>query len=185
MTKTQIPKQTIGSRVRLLVIGHWSLGFLSLAVLTTGCQPTTPIHTGAVAISTAPLPTDRPATADEAVASDESASRLHDIAGAILTYYVENHQRLPNFLEEIKPFADPGTQLNLTSPSSGQPYIYSPAGLFADGQSKRIIVWEPKPNKQGMRWCLLMPHMAPGTAIIPEVVPIPEKVFEAFIPAIQ
>jgi hypothetical protein len=132
-----------------------------------------------------PLPGDRPATADEAVASDASAARLHDIEGAILFYYIHNQYRLPDALEQIRPYADFGTDLNFTSPWSGLPYSYSPAGLLASGEDKRIIVWDPKPDKHGIRWCILMPHMQPGVAIVPEVVPLDEKAFDAFVPAIQ
>jgi hypothetical protein len=167
-------------------LGRWTFALsLAIPIWMTGCQPATPPTVSHVGISGAPLPADRPATPDEAVSSDLSANRLHDIVGAILDYYVVNHNRLPDSLEDVRPFADVGTQLNFTSPSSGLPYQYSPAGLYASGQQKRIIVWEPKPDKQGIRWCILMPPLAAGKAVVPEVVPIQEKTFEAFIPAIQ
>jgi hypothetical protein len=161
------------------------LAMMTMPLLVIGCQPPTPSPGRPVDISAAPLPTNRPPTQDEAVASDLSASRLHDIVGAILVYYIRNHNRLPDTLEDVRPFADLGTELNFISPSSGLPYEYSAGGLLAAGQEKRIIVWDPSPNKQGLRWCILMPPMAPGKPIIPEVVPIQEKAFEAFVPAIQ
>ena len=158
---------------------------LAIAILIAGCQARAPEPGTSVGISGAPLPTNRPPTQDETVASDVSAARLHDIVGAILTYYISNQNRLPDTLEDVKPFADAGTELNFISPSSGMPYAYSPAGLLAAGADKRIIVWDPSPNKQGIRWCILMPPISQGKAIIPEVVPIQEKAFEAFLPAIQ
>jgi hypothetical protein len=174
MTKSQITNFKYSPPAGLLAV-------LIFCMLSVGCQSTTPTRSGAA--SAAPLPTDRPPTADEVVASDASAARLHDIVGAILNYYIHNQNALPNFLEDVKPYADLGTELNFTSPSSGLPYAYSASGLFIAGQEKRIIVWDPKPNKQGIRWCILMPHMAPGAPIVPEVVAIEEKVFEGFAPA--
>jgi hypothetical protein len=163
----------------------WALlGIVSLETLMGGCQTTT-TRDPAVGVAETQLPSDRAATPDETVGSDESASRLHDIEGAILNYYIHNHYRLPNFLEDVKSFADIGTDLNFNSPSSGEPYVYSPDGLFAIGQEKRIIVWDPKPNQKGFRWCILMPPMQQGVAIVPEVVPIQEKLFQAFAPAVQ
>jgi hypothetical protein len=156
-----------------------------LLMLITGCQPTTPGQTTVSGAAVAPLPTGRPPTANEAVGDDPCAARLHDITGALLGFYIANNNRLPDKLEQIKPYADFGTELNFTCPASGLPYTYSPAGLMAAGQNKRIIVWDPTPAHNGIRWCILMPHMAPNTAIVPEVVPIPEKAFTAYVPAIQ
>jgi len=150
-----------------------------------GCQPTTPspapVHTGGGAV--VPLPTDHAPSAEEAVADDPSAARLQDILGAMLGYYVAHRNRLPDTLADIKPYADVGTTLNFTSPYSGQPYVYSPAGLL--GGDKKLIVWDPVPNKQGMRWCIIIPHMDPTKPIQTEVVPIPEATFEAFVPPFQ
>ena len=116
-------------------------------------------------------------------ADDPSAARLQDILGAMLGYYVAHRNRLPDTLADIKPYADVGTTLNFTSPYSGQPYVYSPAGLL--GGDKKLIVWDPVPNKQGMRWCIIIPHMDPTKPIQTEVVPIPEATFEAFVPPFQ
>ena len=156
-----------------------------LPALLIGCQPTPAGPPKAVDISSAPLPTDRPPTADETVASDASATRLHDIVGVLLLYYIEHHNHMPDTLEQIKPYADVGTDLNFISPYSGQPYVYSSAGLYAAGQDRRIIIWDPVPNKSGIRWCVLMPRVEPGKPVVPEVVPIQTKAFEAFVPAID
>jgi hypothetical protein len=131
-----------------------------------------------------PLPTDHRPTADEVVGSDECSNRMHNIEGALLMYYVTNHH-LPIVLDEIKPFADAGTELKLTCPISNQPYVYSQAGLFAAGYDKRIIVWDPAPSHHGNRWCIVMPQAQANGALVPEVVQMPEKAFQAFVPAIQ
>jgi hypothetical protein len=156
-----------------------------LLMLITGCQPTTPGQTPAPGVGVAPLPTNHQPTAEEAVGDDPCATRLHDIMGALLTYYIQNHYSLPVRLDQLKPYADLGTELNFTCPASGQPYSYSPGGLFAPGKTKRIIVWDSTPAHHGYRWCILMPHMSPNSPIVPEVVPIPEKEFQTYVPAVQ
>jgi hypothetical protein len=151
-------------------------------LLLASCQQTTQSQRSGA--TPPPLPTDRQPTADEIVGSDACSSRLHDIEGAILLYYVANH-RLPITLDEVTPYADAGSVLKFTCPISNQPYVYSQAGLFAAGYDKRIIVWDPAPSHHGMRWCIVMPQVQPGTALVPEVVQMQEKAFEAFVPAIQ
>jgi hypothetical protein len=165
------------------------IGLVVLPLLS-GCLPaaqTAPPHTPLVGAPAVPSSAAGLALDDGLVPGDPSAARLHDILGAILNYYAHNHNRLPDTLDEIKPFADFATDLNLTSPSSGLPYVYSPGGLLAGGLDQRIIVWDPVPNKQGIRWCIVMPHIDPNAEIVkvPEVDPIPEKTFEAFVPPIQ
>jgi hypothetical protein len=164
--------------VRLLNVSSAIL----LLMLITGCQPPTPGQTPAP-VAVAPLPQGRSATPDEAVGDDPCATRLHDIMGALLSYYIDNNTRLPDRLDQLK--GDFGIELKFTCPASGQPYAYSPAGLYAPGKTKRIIVWDSVPAHHGIRWCILMPHMAPNTPIVPEVVPIPEKEFQTYAPAPQ
>jgi hypothetical protein len=164
--------------VRLLIAT-----MLLLSVLT-GCQATEPGNAQKPAIATGPLPAGRPPTLDESLASDPCATRLENIEGAMLMYYALNKQ-LPNTLEDLKPFADAGTELKLTCPESKLPYVYSAAGLVAAGTDRRIIVWDPTPAHHGMRWCIVMPHAAPGAPLVPQVVPIQEKAFQAFVTPIQ
>ena len=158
---------------------------LGVLPLLTGCQPATPTASEQkTAVSAAPLPPGRQPTADEAVASDPCSTRLHDIEGALLMYYALNKQ-FPASLEDLKPFADAGTELKLTCPVSNLPYVYSSAGLVAAGSNMKIIVWDPTPAHNGMRWCIVMPFAAPGAALVPDVKPIGEKEFAAFVPPIQ
>ena len=155
---------------------------LSVVLVLSGCQSASTPQKNST--PPPPLPTDHQPSADEAVGSDECSNRLHDIEGALLLFYVANH-RLPIVLDEVKPYADAGTPLKLTCPVSNQPYQYSQAGLFAAGYDKRLIVWDPLPSHHGMRWCIVMPELQPGRALVPEVVQMSEKAFEAFVPAIQ
>ncbi len=160
---------------------QWLPGVTLLSLLCA-CQPSGVPQK--LKSSGAPLPTDRPATADEVVASDPCSSRLHDIEGALLMYYAVN-KRMPLVLEEIKPYADAGTQLVLTCPVSNLPYAYSAEGLLAAGTERRMIVWDSTPAHHGLRWCIVMPRPAQGSVLVPEVIPITEKAFEAFMPMIQ
>jgi len=155
-----------------------------LLPMLTGCQQSAPDSKPKPPIAATPLPANRQPTADEALASDPCSTQLENIEGALLMYYALN-KRMPDSLEQLKPFADAGTELKLTCPVSNQPYVYSPAGLVAVGTSKRIIVWDPTPAHQGMRWCIIMPPIEHGAALVPQVVPIGEKAFEAFVPPIQ
>jgi hypothetical protein len=157
---------------------------IAVAMLLAGCQPTASTPPQKAPIAVTPLPTNRPPTADEAVASDPCSTRLHDIEGALLMYYLVNKQ-LPATLDQIKPFADAGTELVLTCPVSNKPYVYSAEGLLAAGYDKRIIVWDPAPVHKGSRWCIVMQRPHPGEALVAEVIQVPEKAFAAFVPAIQ
>ena len=121
-------------------------------------------------------------TPDQAVSTDASAARLHDISGAMLVY-VALHRRLPPSLDALRPLADPGTDLPVVAPS-GQPYLYTPVGLTAMGATKRIIVADPTPSPTGTRACILVPPPgAAGAALSMEVVTIPEATFRAYSPS--
>ena len=127
---------------------------------------------------------DGPVSADEAVAGDVSAGRLHDIEGTLLVYYALHH-RLPGRLDELVPLADADTDLKLTAPS-GRPYLYVPDGLVAPGASKRILVADPAPAaRTGVRQCILAPPVLPmaGAALSMEVVAVPEVAFRRYAPA--
>jgi hypothetical protein len=158
---------------------------LLLPSILTGCQPSPPATSAPKAtISAAPLPAGRQPTVDETLAADPCSTRLEDIEGAMLMYYALNKQ-LPLSLEALKPFANTGTELKLTCPESNLPYVYSRDGLVAAGTDRRIIVWDPTPAHHGMRWCIVMPYQKPGDPLVPEVVPIQEKAFQAFVTPIQ
>ena len=123
-------------------------------------------------------------SADDAVAGDASAARLHDIEGTLLMYYALYH-RMPQRLEELKPLADADTDLQLVAPS-GRPYLYVPDGLVAAGTSKRIIVADPAPSlRTASRQCILAPPlpMSPRASLSMEVLAVPEAAFKRYVPA--
>jgi hypothetical protein len=152
-------------------------------LLVTGCQ-TVPAQTHRAVDPGVALPTDRPATDEEAVASDPCAIRLGHLIECMMQYYMLNKQ-MPQSLDELKPFAEVGSPLQLVCTATGQPYQYYPSGLMSAGRSKRIIVYDPTPAHHGSRWCIMMPYTAPGAAMSLEVVAVPEADFSTYVPSIQ
>ncbi|HEY8669150.1 MAG TPA: hypothetical protein VIL86_21045 [Tepidisphaeraceae bacterium] len=122
----------------------------------------------------------------QVVRDDPCATRLHDISGLLLMYYAYNKQ-LPKQLTDLRPLADadtPPTPLRLECPVSKMAYVYVPAGLQAEGRSKRIIVHDPAPSHDGKRWCIFLTpptaHGGGGAAPSLEVLAIPEPLFQAY-----
>ena len=57
----------------------------------------------------------------------------------------------------------PDQPLVLSCPTSGLPYVYTPAGLVASGKSKRIIISDAAASHGGgaARWCVIMAPSLP------------------------
>ena len=155
-----------------------------MSLTASGCQtvPVSPKPTSVATGTIVPLPTDRLATADEALNDNPSARRLTDIEGTLLEYYAL-HKTMPKSLDELKALADIGTDLHLTSPPSGKPYLYFSDGLMMLGAAKRIIVADPEPNARGQRYCILLPRIEPGQSLSMEVLHMPEGDFQKYVPA--
>jgi hypothetical protein len=177
----------MSSLIRGFGFGHSNFGTVFHLLVTlalcgaAGCQTAPPPKPQVVVHDPAPLPTDKAPTADQAVGSDACSNQLHDIEGALVLYYATN-KRMPDSLEEIKPF---GTDLQLACPVSHLPYGYSQSGLMAPGTERRIYVWDPTPAHHGIRWCIVMARPEPGMPLVAEVSPLGEKEFAAFLPGIQ
>jgi hypothetical protein len=124
--------------------------------------------------------TDQNVSSDVALATDPSALRLNDIGGALLLYYATNKQ-LPDQLEDLNASGYSEGPLKFTSPVSGKPYVYVPAGLSLEGQRKRIIAYDPTLTHDGRRFCLVMAlESRPNAAQSVEILSLPEKVFEMY-----
>jgi len=122
-----------------------------------------------------------PASPDSIVATDPSASRLQDIGGYILLYY-RDHQQLPPSLDDLRAMPG-GDNLNFTSGSIDQPFVYYNTGLWAsDGGSKCIVAYDPVEESDGKRWCLLMTIPKAGSALSVDVVALSESVFRNYQP---
>ncbi len=129
--------------------------------------------TGAIPASSV---SSAPTSPDEIVESAPAATRLQDIGGYLLLYYREN-QQMPPSLDELRNIPG-GADLDFTSPSTGQPFVYDPAGFWALSQSdKYIVAYDPGPTRKGKRWCLFMTVPKAGTALSVDVVAVPEQIF--------
>src|SRR6266498_1301482 len=73
---------------------------------------------------------------------DDCATRLHEIAGALLFYISQNHH-LPQRLSELSNV--PGAPTDWTCPVSGQPYVFDPAGLPTADPTLRVVVYDAVP----------------------------------------
>jgi hypothetical protein len=163
-------------RSRTIALGLTAAG----ASLLAACQPASPPPP-------APAPTanflSAPTSPDAIVHSDPAAVRLQDIGGFILLYY-RAHQAMPPNLEELQKIPG-GEDLNLTSPS-GQPFAFSPAGMWAPDQGdKCIIAYDPVRSANGNRWCLFMMLPKNDAALSVDVVILPEPMFLRYRPIAQ
>ena len=116
---------------------------------------------------------------DQIVANDPCATRLHDIAGALLVYYALNKE-LPKKLDDLRAMADLDQELNFKCPVSGLTYTYVPGGLGIVGRNKRIIVHDSFPSHDGRRWCIFMSPAKPGAAQSVEVLEVQEGIFRTY-----
>jgi hypothetical protein len=156
----------------------------AVLLMTTqwGCQPAkpapTPGQTNQITVLKPVDPSGKTFSPDEILSQDASATRLHDIEGALLDYYSINRQ-MPAELTDLKDIP----AANLNSPASGQPYVYAPDGLWIPNQQACIVVYDPALSSDGTRWCLTMIPPKPGSAVFVDVQAIPEAVFLSYQPA--
>jgi hypothetical protein len=132
-------------------------------------------------------PAGKPASSPKPVpvqpsVTDASAARLWDIEGALLLYYSLNNH-LPRQLGDLQSLPGLDVHLELTSPLSGQPYVYVPDGLRAANKSERIIVYDPTPSSDGGRSCILIPELTPSKALSADVLHVPANIFNTYKPA--
>ena len=126
-----------------------------------------------------PQPGEPPSSADEC------ASRLHDVSGLLLQYYLLNRQ-LPATLEDLVPLADAGVEVNLNCTASGQPYVYTPGGRRAPGSERVLVLYDPIPAHNGFRWAVTMTPPVPGQAWATWVVPLTDAVIASYtLPGIE
>jgi len=153
---------------------------VTVVMLVTGCQPQKPASTHGNADALSEISSGDPGmtSPDQLLKTDPCASRLQDIGGTLLLYYAVN-KHMPEKLEDIKPLADLGQDLQFTCPLSGKPYAFTPAGLAAVGKDKRIVVYDSEPSHNGKRWCVFMPTPRPGQMSV-EVLEVPEGLFRTY-----
>jgi len=149
----------------------WPL--VAAALLACGCggNKSQPAAAG-------PTPIDREA-AGEAI--DECATRLQDISGQILLYYLKN-RRMPASLEELHTMPGGDPKLPLSCPVSNQPYAYDPVGYPVADKPHRLVAFDTVPVHRGGRWGLLMAEPEEGKALSMWVARLNEDVFKALVP---
>jgi hypothetical protein len=85
---------------------------------------------------------------------DDCAERLHSLCGPLLFYYMQNHH-LPVTLQDL-PANGPEPVPPLMCPESHKPYVYSLKNpIFIDNPRGYIIVHDPVPAHNGVRWCIV------------------------------
>ncbi|HZZ41380.1 MAG TPA: hypothetical protein VFE58_00445 [Tepidisphaeraceae bacterium] len=108
------------------------------------------------------------------MALDPCADQLQDIAGLLLEYYVGYH-KLPGTIEELKALA-PGDGKLFVCPTSGEPYVYNPAGLRVAGSAVdigKIVLYDATPVHHGMRWGIAVKERGGGQPIVTRVIAMP------------
>jgi len=99
---------------------------------------------------------------------DPCASKLQDIEGALLSYYIAK-RTFPARLEEAAPFVDPGKKADFLCPLCNKPYVYlPPGGTAAAGQ---VLAFAPVPDKDG-KYRVIKMRPAAGNVMgsLPDVV---------------
>ena len=74
------------------------------------------------------------------------------------------------------------TELRLTCPATGQPYVYVPGyGLGAAGTNQRLVVYEQSAAHRGLRWVVVIaPPPQPGQPPSTRVIPFSEQRFRSY-----
>jgi hypothetical protein len=164
-----------------------SLCLLAAAALAlVGCasqsqQSTTPQPVGNT-FDFSGVGSDTSATPDEIVNADPSAARLEDIGGDLMLFYRLNRAMPPN-LQALASVTDEGAPPNTLSPGSGQPYVYSSDGLWLEGHTQSIVVYDPTLSAKSMRWCLFRGPLHPNGSFSVEVVALPDSIFQTYKPS--
>lgn len=111
---------------------------------------------------------------------DACAGRLHDLGGLFLMYYAV-HGELPPTLDAALAAADPLTRPEASCPVSKHPYIYSPKGYSAPGDSRKLILYDADPSHNGMHRALLIDPPTPGHALKTWVVQLPPIALQQYL----
>jgi hypothetical protein len=85
---------------------------------------------------------------------DDCAERLHSLCGPLLFYYLQN-RHLPVTLQDL-PADTPEPLPPLMCPESHKPYVYAlKTAIPIDNPKGYIIVHDPVPAHDGVRWCIV------------------------------
>ena len=128
-----------------------------------------------------PRPASREGGAAARPAEDACATRLHDLCAPLLLYFVAN-KRLPERLEDLAPFAEAGSDLQTTCPTSGRPYVYVPGGLPRSGSGRVLLVYDAAPAHAGVRWVIVASPPQGDQPLSMWVMPFTEARFRLHVP---
>jgi hypothetical protein len=142
-------------------------------VLLVGCVQVTP---------PGQHPRPVPRTSGVPSLTDPCADRLQTICDTMLTF-VAVKKKLPDSLEELRPFADVDAPLEFTCPASGKPYVYMPDGLGVPGQERRLILYDAIPAHNGWSWGVVMMPPSNPQPLTVSVVRLSPEVLKAYLSA--
>ena len=102
--------------------------------------------------------------------------RLHDLSGALLSYYAV-HYEFPAELSDLAGQTWGPALPPLVCPVSQLPYIYDPEGFLLPERSARILVHDAAPVHSRLRWAVTVEE--PGEDGLPatKVLALPESFF--------
>jgi hypothetical protein len=113
------------------------------------------------------------------VSTDPCATQMQGVSEALLLYYASHHQ-LPQKLDDLRTITEVDSPLVFVCPASGEKYMYDRTGLYAEGKSRHIIVYDPTPAHNGARWCIFTSELKPNSTLTMDVLLVPENVFETY-----
>jgi hypothetical protein len=149
---------------------------LALLLAAVGCQSNSKPAAGAKPRRTMPTAQERTPPVDPLAKAGGCDSRLQDISGLMLLYAQQNHH-LPKSLDELRGYPGAADVGDFVCPVSGKPYIYNPDGIPTPSGAGRIMVYDPTPAHDGMRLCLVIPDSGKSSAVIMQVIALPEAFF--------
>jgi hypothetical protein len=182
----------------------WAAAVLLLAAALAGCTTTKVVQQpdGSQRVVKTSSSSNKPGAGggnpavftDPLASADPCAARLHDLCEPLLLYYATHGKRLPQRLEEVKAFSDFDKPIELTCPTSGQPYTYNPTGLVTTvpapagaiaAEPTRLIVYDPSPAHNGSRKGIVIRVPSAGQAPTLYEVTLTEPQFQTYVPATE
>lgn len=156
-----------------------------LLLAAQGCAPERKRQqqlAGKPAARPAPPPKNSPPAGERPnVNQDPCALRLHDLGGLLLAYYAL-HRQLPQRLDELAGLADLDVEFHGECPVSGQLYVYTPQGLWGNGQERGLFVYDTMPVHEGLRWGILISPPRGGQPPATFVMLLSDEAFRSFAP---
>lgn len=115
--------------------------------------------------------------AGPSINTDPCATRMHDLCGPLLLYYLTN-RRLPERLEELSTMLGADGTAPIACPVSNRPYVYNPDGLLMPETRSRVVIYDPAPSHYGIRWGVsIVEPQEPTGALVAKVIALPESTF--------